>query len=95
MSAGNTVVQFRRVSYVPPGADAAAFCDLDLEIRRGETLVLLGASGCGKATTLRLIAGLERVDVGEIRVDGRDVIGVRPGAAGSAWFFSSTPSSRT
>ena len=71
MSAGNTVVQFRRVSYVPPGADAAAVCDLELEIRRGETLVLLGESGCGKTTTLKLINRLLLPTSGEVLVEGR------------------------
>lgn len=43
---------------------------LSLEIRQGEFLILLGPTGAGKTTTLRLIAGLEKPDEGEIRVDG-------------------------
>ncbi len=47
---------------------------LDLEIRPGETLVLLGPSGCGKTTLLRLIAGLEAPDAGgTVGFDGADV----------------------
>jgi putative spermidine/putrescine transport system ATP-binding protein len=46
---------------------------LDLEIRGGETLVLLGPSGCGKTTLLRVIAGLEWADSGRVWFDGEDV----------------------
>ena len=46
---------------------------LNLEIKDREFLVLLGASGCGKTTTLRAIAGLEEIDSGEILIDGQPV----------------------
>src|SRR5262249_53978459 len=44
----------------------------------GEITVLLGASGCGKTTTLRCIAGLERPDAGAITINGRTVYRDRP-----------------
>jgi len=47
--------------------------DLSLKIRRGETLVLLGRSGSGKTTTLKLINRLLKPTGGEIRVDGRSI----------------------
>ncbi len=53
--------------------DVAAVDSVDLSIRRGEFLTLLGASGCGKSTTLRLIAGLEHIDSGRILLDGRPI----------------------
>jgi multiple sugar transport system ATP-binding protein len=46
---------------------------LNLQITHGEFVVLLGPSGCGKTTTLRAIAGLEEIDSGEIRIDGKRV----------------------
>ena len=49
--------------------------DLSLAVAEGEILALLGSSGCGKTTTLRLIAGLERVDGGCIEIDGELVAG--------------------
>src|SRR5215216_6293393 len=71
-SADGAVVSFRRVTYSPPGAGAPIIDALDLEVRRGETLVLLGESGCGKTTTLRLVNRLLEPTAGEVLVEGRD-----------------------
>jgi len=54
--------------------------DLTLEIRDGETCVLIGPSGCGKTTTLRMINRLIDPDSGRILVDGVDTRGVDPPA---------------
>jgi putative spermidine/putrescine transport system ATP-binding protein len=56
----------------------AAVDDLSLEIARGELLALIGASGSGKTTTLRMVAGYEVPDAGAIVLDGRDITGVPP-----------------
>jgi len=48
---------------------------VDLEVAKGEVVVMIGPSGCGKSTLLRCINGLERVDRGQIRVDGIDITG--------------------
>lgn len=50
-----------------------AVTGIDLDIPAGEFYSLLGASGCGKTTTLRMIAGFEKPDSGRIELDGRDV----------------------
>jgi spermidine/putrescine transport system ATP-binding protein len=50
-----------------------AVTGIDLEIPAGQFYSLLGASGCGKTTTLRMIAGFEKPDSGRIELDGRDV----------------------
>lgn len=61
--------------------------DLDLDIRDGELLAVVGASGCGKTTSLRLIAGLETPSSGEILFAGRSVASVAPGARNVAFVF--------
>ena len=55
--------------------DVEAVRDLSLSVADGEFLVLLGPTGAGKTTTLRLIAGLERPDAGDVVIDGRIVTG--------------------
>jgi putative spermidine/putrescine transport system ATP-binding protein len=52
--------------------------DFNLGIDKGEFVSLLGPSGCGKTTVLRMIAGFERPSLGEIRIEGRDIVGQRP-----------------
>jgi len=66
----DTVIEFRAVSYQLPSG-RALLCDLSLEVRRGETLVLLGRSGSGKTTTLKLINRLLEPTQGEVVVEGR------------------------
>ncbi|MDP2333052.1 MAG: ABC transporter ATP-binding protein [Reyranella sp.] len=52
--------------------------DVDLEVAPGELFALLGGSGCGKTTLLRLLAGFETPDAGRIFIDGQDMTGVPP-----------------
>ena len=56
----------------------AVLDNISLEISKGEFITLLGSSGCGKTTTLRIIAGLEQPDAGSVWLDGREVTGREP-----------------
>ena len=49
-----------------------------LTAKKGEFVTLLGSSGCGKTTTLRIIAGLEQPDSGQVFLNGKDVTGLEP-----------------
>ena len=56
----------------------AVLDNISLVISKGEFITLLGSSGCGKTTTLRIIAGLEQPDAGSVLLDGREVTGLEP-----------------
>jgi sn-glycerol 3-phosphate transport system ATP-binding protein len=71
------------------GDDTVAVEALDLDVADGELMVLVGPSGCGKSTALRMVAGLERPTAGSIRIGGRDVDGLSPGARDVAMVFQS------
>jgi ABC-type sugar transport system ATPase subunit len=58
--------------------DAVVVEDFDLVVADGELLVLVGGSGSGKSTILRMVAGLEEVTSGSIRIDDRDVTALPP-----------------
>src|SRR6202451_4099400 len=62
---------------------------IDLEARTGEFIALVGPSGCGKSTLLAMIAGLESVNEGEIRIDGALVNSVAPKDRDIAMVFQS------
>ena len=55
---------------------------LSLDIAAGELVAFLGPSGCGKTTALRIIAGLDEADSGEVLVEGEDISGVRASRRG-------------
>lgn len=61
--------------------------NLNLEIEDGSFTVLVGASGCGKSTTLRMIAGIEKETSGEIYIDDKMINGVEPGKRNIAMVF--------
>ncbi|CAA9393845.1 MAG: Putrescine transport ATP-binding protein PotG [uncultured Nocardioidaceae bacterium] len=58
--------------------DFVAVNDLSLNVPEGAFYALLGASGCGKTTTLRMVAGLERPSAGRIVLGGDDITGLKP-----------------
>ena len=67
--------------------ETVAIDDLDLTIKDGEFVVLLGPTGAGKTTTLRLIAGLERPDSGTIHIGGHDATALSPDECDTAFVF--------
>ena len=73
MSNGQTTIEFRDVSFaLADGRKLLA--NLNLQVNNGETLVLLGRSGSGKTTTMKLINRLIDPTSGEVRVDGKPTI---------------------
>jgi multiple sugar transport system ATP-binding protein len=62
---------------------------IDIDVAPGEFLILVGPSGCGKSTLLNIIAGLEEPTEGEVRINGKDVIGVAPAQRDIAMVFQS------
>ena len=67
--------------------DHAALDDVSLEIPHGSLTALLGPSGSGTSTLLRIIAGLEHPDAGTVHIDGIDVTGIRPQRRGIGFVF--------
>jgi multiple sugar transport system ATP-binding protein len=64
-----------------------AVMDLQLEAASGEFIVLLGPSGAGKTTTLRLVAGLEKPDAGSVHIGGHDMTHTAPALRDVAFVF--------
>ena len=63
--------------------------NINLEIKDKEFIVLVGSSGCGKSTILRLISGLEDISAGEIQIDGKVVNNIHPKDRDIAFVFQS------
>ena len=67
------MIRFEHVSKTYPDGTHAVR-DLSLEVQEGETLILLGSSGCGKTTTLKMINRLIDPTAGRILVNGTDIM---------------------
>ncbi len=65
----------------------AAVSDVSLEISDGEFVVLLGPTGAGKTTTLRLVAGLEKPERGSVMIDGKDMTHAAPSQRDVSFVF--------
>lgn len=66
-------VEFKNVSFAYPDAESNAVEGISFKARKGETLALIGATGCGKSTVINLIPRFYDVTAGEVLVDGRNV----------------------
>ncbi|MBI3971444.1 MAG: ABC transporter ATP-binding protein [Chloroflexi bacterium] len=73
-------VRFRGVSFIYPGAGRRALAGIDLTLRPGERVALVGENGAGKTTLVRLLLGLYRPTEGQITVDGVDLAALDPDA---------------
>ncbi|MCV5785071.1 ATP-binding cassette domain-containing protein, partial [Escherichia coli] len=60
---------------------------IDLKIADGEFMVIVGPSGCAKSTTLRMLAGLETISGGEVRIGDKIVNNLAPKSRGIAMVF--------
>ena len=82
----NPIVEIRNVSksYRRGSQAVPVLADINLDIEEGEFLALMGPSGSGKSTLLNLIAALDQVDSGTIKVGGLDITGLSEGEL-AAW----------
>ena len=74
----SSLVEFKQVTFAYPGAkgDRVILKDLSLSVPRGKVTALMGASGGGKTTVLRLIGGQQKATTGKVLFDGQDVGGM-------------------
>ena len=71
-------VQLEQLGKRFAGSTENVVYDITLEVNSGELVALLGSSGCGKTTTLRMIAGLIEPTTGDIRLDGQSILSLPP-----------------
>lgn len=66
-------LELKNISYTYPGTDQSSLKNISLLIQRGESVGFIGASGAGKSTLVDVMLGLLTPDVGEVRVDGKNI----------------------
>ncbi len=69
-------LRFENLSFGYPGSERPVFNGLELKLRAGTSLGIVGLNGAGKTTLIKLLAGLERPDRGRITIDGTDLAGL-------------------
>ncbi len=84
-------IEFRNVSFSYPGSDAKVLDDVSFKVSRGQTLAVIGPTGCGKSTVVKLMQRIYDASSGQVLVDGLDVKRYRREALGSK--FSYVPQS--
>ncbi|MDO9110356.1 MAG: betaine/proline/choline family ABC transporter ATP-binding protein [Desulfatirhabdiaceae bacterium] len=70
------MIKFEKVTKIYPGSQTAAVNDIDLEVAEGEICVLIGSSGCGKTTLMRMVNRLIPITSGSIYIDGKNIMGL-------------------
>ena len=81
------ILELQDISFTYPGEPSPAIQLDTLKLESGETLALIGSSGGGKTTVLRLISGLQRVQSGSIRLDGNEIGHLPPEERGIGLVF--------
>jgi osmoprotectant transport system ATP-binding protein len=77
-AASGARIQLENLTKRYPGSASPAVDNVSLEIKPGETVILVGPSGCGKSTTLKMINRLIEPTSGRIRIDDEDVTDIDP-----------------
>jgi osmoprotectant transport system ATP-binding protein len=68
------MIKFEKVTKIYSGSQSAAISNIDLEVSRGEICVLIGSSGCGKTTLMRMVNRLISITSGNIFIDGQNIM---------------------
>ena len=82
-----TTVNINSLNKTYPNQPAPVLKDFSLSINDGEMIALLGPSGMGKSTLLKLVTGIERPDSGDIQFDGSSILNVDPNKRGAVLMF--------
>lgn len=85
----NKIGEIELINVTKKFDEVVAINDITLKIPAGTYCCLLGPSGCGKTTILRMIAGHETPTKGDVRIDGKSVLGLPPVKRGTAMMFQS------
>lgn len=86
-AAGGSKLQLRRVTFTHPGASAPTLFEVDLTVDSGQMLAVVGPSGSGKSSTLRVTAGLVDADAGDVLVGGVSLRSHPPERRGMSMLF--------
>lgn len=76
----NAILEIKNVNrtYIDEDSEVEALKDINLSVRKGEFISIIGSSGCGKTTLLRLIAGLDEAQSGSLTLDGENITRADP-----------------
>ena len=72
-----STIKVQDMSFSYAGSERLILKDINMEVKAGEFVCILGQSGCGKSTFLRLLAGLEKPTEGKLLIDEKEIKGAR------------------